>query len=88
MSLPERRITHVAFRLIDRKIVSLPPPARHPSLFLLCQKRGLNSTNAVQGFLDNKGCFLTREEAYKIADEAGQVFNRSKPGTLFSEDIW
>ena len=40
----------------------------------------------VQGFTDQYGMFLTREEAYVIAKEAGQIIREdSSPGTLFSE---
>lgn len=47
-------------------------------------------SNWKQGFLDNKRNFLTREEAYKVALDAGQVTDETahKPGTLFSEDLY
>lgn len=33
--------------------------------------------------------FFTREEAYKIAAEAGQIINKPQIiGKLFSEDVW
>lgn len=42
--------------------------------------------NVVQGFTDQYGMFLTREEAYPIAKEAGQIIREDHvPGTLFSE---
>lgn len=55
-----------------------------------------------QGFIDNKGTFLTREEAWKIADREGQIRREtgfeefSNPrkagvgdeGKLFSENLY
>lgn len=48
---------------------------------------------AVQGFVDNCGVFLTREEAWELAVSAGQFDPDSESysgirGTLFSEDVW
>lgn len=45
-----------------------------------------------QGFVDNKGEFLTREEALVVATEAGQINTRREKGwpehMLFSEDLY
>lgn len=42
-----------------------------------------------QGFVDNFGQFLTREEAWTIAEKNGQIlFKVSLPGTLFSENLY
>lgn len=42
-----------------------------------------------QGFIDQKGEFLTREQAWKIAEAAGQIRQvTGKPGTLYSEDLY
>ena len=48
---------------------------------------------AEQGFIDNRGQFLTREEALILATEAGQLVGRIKTGNpdskeLFSEDLY
>lgn len=48
---------------------------------------------AIQGFLDNKGGFLTRTEAWKVAEAAGQIKRRVggdtiDGGTLFSENLY
>lgn len=61
---------------------------------------GRRSDGCVHGFLDNKRQFLTREEAYKVADAAGQIRvyppksnlewhkeQGTEPG-LFSELVW
>ena len=46
-----------------------------------------------QGFVDNKGVFLTRTEAWKVAEAAGQIKRRVgsdtlNGGTLFSENLY
>jgi hypothetical protein len=48
---------------------------------------------AEQGFIDQFGIFLTREEAWKIAEANGQILRRvggdnSNGGTLFSENLY
>lgn len=40
----------------------------------------------IQGFTDQYGNFLTRKEAYPIAEAAGQIIRKDVcPGTLYSE---
>ncbi len=46
-----------------------------------------------QGFIDNRGSFLSRKEAWAIALAAGQVIRRvggdqSGGGTLYSENLY
>jgi len=46
---------------------------------------------ADQGFLDQFGRFLTREEAWEIATAAGQIFRECGPpggGCLYSEHLY
>lgn len=46
---------------------------------------------SVQGFLDQNGKFLTREEAYPVAEAAGQIIRRcggDANGKLFSENLY
>lgn len=47
----------------------------------------------VQGFVGNRGQFLTREEAWKVALDAGQIIRRvgdddRNGGTLYSENLY
>lgn len=62
-------------------------------------KRGENVTDpkysfqAQQGFIDNRGNYVSREKAWKIAQEAGQIIRRvggdtRNGGTLFSENLY
>lgn len=43
-----------------------------------------------QGFIDQFGKFLTRAQAYKIANKNGQILDTSRAmkGCLFSEDLY
>lgn len=46
-----------------------------------------------QGFVDKNGRFLTRTEAWKVAEEAGQIIRRvggdtANAGTLYSENLY
>ena len=45
---------------------------------------------AEQGFIDQRGEFLTREEAHKVATEAGQIIRRcgGDDGRLFAAVRW
>lgn len=46
--------------------------------------------SAEQGFVTNiRGEFVTREQAWKIAEAAGQIRQvTGRPGTLYSEDLY
>ena len=46
-----------------------------------------------QGFIDQRGVFLTRQEAWKVAEAAGQIIRRvggdtADGGTLYSENLY
>ena len=87
----DEKITGVAIR-INGTFISLRPPYRHNSLFPVLSYLGYNPPyNDEQGFVTSKGRFVTREEAWKIADAAGQILYRSAGydnGVLFSENLW
>ena len=58
-------------------------PNTHPGVF----------EDEEQGFIDNRGNFLSRTEAWKVADEAGQIIYRvggdtADGGTLYSENLY
>lgn len=53
------------------------------------------TVDEVQGFVDNFGQFLTREEAWVVAESAGQIlfkesWNVNSKGNyvLYSENVW
>ena len=68
---------------------------RHHNIIHAITEHGQKAHGGIQGFLDNKGQFLTREEAAKEAVECGQVvegranirhvFDGIR---LYSEDLW
>lgn len=46
-----------------------------------------------QGFIDSRGDFLTRRQAWKVAEAAGQIIHRvggddTGGGTLYSENLY
>jgi len=59
---------------------------RHSDIiFEISQKTG-KRVNGVQGFVTDTGQFVGREEAAKIAFEAGQI--KKEQPRLFSEDLY
>lgn len=73
-------------------ICFLPEPFRHADVWMDIEDCILKGEHTIQGFMTNKYRFVTREEAYIIAKEAGQIIKRhdvtETPGTLYSEDLW
>lgn len=92
MNAKQRVVVCAAIRRKDGKMVC---GARHydPAMrgqFLRGGKRPKKWISAEQGFIDQFGVFMNREEAYKVADAAGQIkygMDHSK-GTLYSEDLY
>lgn len=87
------RITHVAIRF-DGKIYSLPEPNRHHHVIRhIVDTTGVkyvDARNEDQGFLDETGQYLTRQEALVSALANKQVKDESniRHKMLFSEDLW
>lgn len=80
-------ITQVAIRY-NGNIYAMPAPYRHHDVI---RKIGGIAGPDTQGFLTNRGGFLTRTEAMQVAVTAGQL--KRGPGgyqgpELFSEDLW
>ena len=72
--------------LCDGAIHTLPRPARHGDvLHDLYNKKGL-VLGTRQGFINERGEFLTRAEAAIEAFRCGQI-KTPKP-CLFTEDLW
>jgi hypothetical protein len=100
-------ITHVAIKDVNGKIWSLPKPNRHGDIFLQNKLTGIDNKplrGGIQGFLNDKGVFLDRKEAFIEAINNNQVlppYNPIDPSQrkwdlsvdktyreLFSEDVW
>lgn len=80
-------------------ICSMSRPARHGDVIRMMATAGFPiPINGRQGFLTSDGLFVGREDARKIAHEAGQIIARiiGSDGVpykfehreLFSEDVW
>lgn len=83
------RIAGVAV-LYAGKTYKLPAPMRHHNL--LHQIDGIAGPHA-EGFYDEDGFYLTREDAMLRAEQTGQMQRRDgatdyKGPQLFSEDVW
>ncbi len=82
-------ITHVAIRLDDGAVWSLPRPFRnHNVIRIIAQLTGADFVDGEQGFLDLTGRFLTRDEAIPVAEASGQLGKFLIGSILTSEDLW
>lgn len=87
-----RHITHSA-TIIKGVVYALPAPSRHPDCwhaFRVLTGECTSMLRIVEGFLDNRGKFVSRYDAARIAVKAGQV---AEPQNirwigLHSEDVW
>lgn len=70
---------------------------RHCDTFMNHQRNQLpnkgRNADWEQGFVTNKYEFVTRQEAWKIAEAAGQIYRRcggdeANGGTLYSENLY
>lgn len=84
----ENRIVCAANKYKDGTVVC---GARHFDMLMhnVLAKLEIKPGKEEQGFVDNKGQFLTREEARVIAFQNGQIEHVSiHPTRLFSEDLY
>ena len=87
----ERRVVCAAIRNDDGHIIC---GARHYDgimhFQILSSKENWRKDTVEQGFIDQDGIFLTREEAFLIATERGQIQRRvgGDSGKLFSENLY
>lgn len=82
------RIVAAALRK-DELIFSIPPPARHHTIFWAMAPLEIMPLHFEQGFVTNTGRFVARNEACSIAREANQILVKTGPDyELFSEDVW
>jgi hypothetical protein len=89
-------IMAVACKWPDKPPFMLNKPARHGDILNEVRFHG-HITNAdgdpLCGFITNKGRFVSRDEAWIIADAANQILKKNPSnggidGKLFSEDVW
>lgn len=70
---------------------TLPRPARHHDITrMMVEKHALPiEAQRHQGFVTNTGRYVGREQACRIATNAGQIKQKTNPkNKLFSEDVW
>ena len=86
MSVLNRYIKHAAIKQDGIVYVG----KRHHNVIAIMIECGLPAPiRGVQGFVDNNGVFVDREEALKIAEAAGQIVKKHPPlYRLLSEDIY
>jgi hypothetical protein len=91
------RIAAVAVLDHERRIWTLPPPARHHHvLWAMCTVYPTGTATpdkfpqpADQGFITDAGRFVGRAEARFIATDSGQLLESAERSRdLFSEDLW
>lgn len=81
----------VAAAIMHRgKLYTLPPPFRHHDIIRVIYERTGRPADGDQGFVTDAGRFVGREQAWRIANEAGQEIAAiaCAPGILFSEHLW
>jgi hypothetical protein len=66
------------------------PGVRHCHAIKFGDQNGFDMAQSEPGFLDNCNQFLTRAEAWVLAEKAGQILPDSlvTPGQLFSENLY
>ena len=88
-------ITHVAI-LYNSKVYALAKPNRHHNVIrMIAEDNGVGIAGYdTQGFVNDKGYFLNRKQAYRYAKSVGQLDRSKHPSgsydgdELYSEDLW
>jgi len=85
----DEKITGVALLNKYGRLWSLPRPHRHFHLFALAAFCNQDPEPCKQGFTTNKGRFVDRKEARRIAEDQMQIqVGANKSEILYSEDLW
>jgi hypothetical protein len=64
-------------------VISMPRPARHHTILHALYAEGMSPGHGehTQGFLNDSGEFVTREQAFALT-------GKGRNGQTFSEDLW
>jgi len=82
-------IKQAAIRLSADIIATLPRPNRHKDIMWALHDLGISKIHFVdQGFIDENGEFIQRDEAARLAIANGQVKKLHAPPDLYTEDLW
>jgi hypothetical protein len=85
------KIVGVAVKDTEGNVHSLPKPNRHCDVIQYMgeeKQARFAFGDHNQGFVDEDGNFLSRQEARKIALKNGQCEETIRPDRLYSEDLW
>lgn len=84
------RIVCAAMMNSDKRVICSPRHFDSVAHAAISDSRRTGWKTAIQGFVDNRGNFLTREEAWPIAVAAGQIIRRvgGDEGCLYSENLY
>jgi len=86
MSANTLRVVAAAVRLSDRRVIV---GVRHYDELMRVWLPEEPDLKAVQGFVLSNYKFVSRDVAFKVAKEAGQILpGEGRHGTLYSEDLW
>lgn len=90
-ALYQRRVVCAANRHLDTNVLVIGPRHYDETMHKHIAQLGYRNHEMEQGFIDQHGVFMSREEAYLVATEANQI--RSKSGNpdepvLYSEDLY
>lgn len=93
MSLPDINQTRIVCAALQFDGGFIVPGPRHFDEIMhpiISKANPGRTTKVVQGFIDQRGNFYDRQQAYKIAMEAGQISRRvgGDEGTLYSENLY
>ena len=89
--LVNRRVVCAALLNKDGRIVCGPRHFDQTMMVQIKDRPGVDSwRDADQGFIDQRGVYLTREEAWEIAERENQILRRvgSDVPCLFSENLY
>jgi hypothetical protein len=90
----QRRVVCAACKMKDGTVVlgARHGDGRMREIAVLLGKKNSQNPND-QGFIDQRGVFMSRQEAWKVAKAAGQILYRCggdtrDGGTLYSENLY
>lgn len=85
-----KKVVAAAIKDKEGNVHSLPAPARHHNIINHMSEKNIRPGSRArdQGFIDEDGNFLDREEARLLVIKTGQCPKPDHSRELFSEDLW
>lgn len=91
MKVSREKIISAAIKCKVNEIYTLPPPNRHEDIRNLMLSDGTSRVDCTEGFITDARRFVSRYEAYRIAQKADQILPSQKdiPGlSLTTLHLW